>query len=474
MAALETPLGTPRTHVGLPLALVVASALLTGCITLEKPPSSDELAAQILPGEAPVPGQFTAGGTTPGPVEANWLETFADPDLDALVTEAILHNSDLQTAAARVLQAAGYVQAAGGQLYPSVDLLGRGGSGLGDNSGLEGGLLSASWELDVWGRVRYSVRGQKAKYAASYEDFEYARQSLAALVAKSWFLATEAMLQRQVVSEMVDAAGRLLDLASQRYRVGAGSELDVASARVNLDTYRDNLRQLDLSRDQALRSLELLVGRYPAAAIETAPVLGTFPSSVPVGLPSELLERRPDVLAAEQRVAAAFNFTQEAKAARLPRFSLTGSISDLSSEFFVIKNRDNPVWSIGGSVFAPLFSGGELRAKVQIRTAEQMEAMAHYVQTALKAFGDVENALSTEFALADREQILTSAVADSQRALDLAQMRYQIGSGDLRQVEQQQLTYQTSRVNLLRVQSERRVQRVNLHLALGGDFAPAA
>ena len=100
--------------------------------------------------------------------------------------------------------------------------------------------------------------------------------------------------------------------------------------------------------------------------------------------------------------------------------------------------------------------------------------MAHYVQTALKAFGDVENALSSEFALADREQILTSAVADSQRALDLAQMRYQIGSGDLRQVEQQQLTYQTSRMNLLRVQSERLVQRVNLHLALGGDFAPAA
>jgi outer membrane protein TolC len=177
------------------------------------------------------------------------------------------------------------------------------------------------------------------------------------------------------------------------------------------------------------------------------------------------------VLAAEQRVAAAFNFKQEAKAARLPRFSLTGSISDLSSEFFVIKNRDNPVWSIGGTVFAPLFSGGELRAKVQIRTAEQMEAMAHYVQTALKAFGDVENALSSEYALADREQILTSAVADAQRALDLAQMRYQIGSGDLRQVEQQQLTYQTSRMNLLRVQSERRVQRVNLHLALGGGFA---
>jgi len=453
---------------------VVPVVCLAGCITLAKPPTSDELGSQVLPEGSPPPSAWSAGGVAPGSVEGGWLATFADADLDALVAEALVHNADLQAAAARVEQAAGYVRAAGGQIYPSVDLLARGGSGLGDNTGLEGGLLSVSWELDVWGRVRYSVRGAKAKYAASESDYEYARQSLAALVAKSWFLATEATLQHQVASDMVSAAVKLLDLAEQRVRIGAGSELEVTSARLNLDAYRDNLRQLDLSREQALRSLELLVGRYPAAAVAPAVQLGALPPSVPAGLPSELLERRPDVLAAEQRVAAAFNLAREAKAARLPRFSLTGSVSDLSSEFFVLKNRDNPVWSIGGTVFAPLFSGGELKAKVEVRTAEQKEAMAHYVQTALKAFGDVENALSSEFALAEREQILNAAVGDAERALQLAETRYRVGSGDMRQVEQQQLAYQSARVNLLRVQSERRVQRVNLHLALGGDFAPSA
>jgi len=448
--------------------------LLAGCITLAKPPASDELAGQVLPDGAPPPTAWTGRGASTGAVGGGWLATFADADLDALVAEALVHNADLQAAAARVEQAAGYVRVAGGKIYPSVDLLARGGSELGDNTGLEGGLVSASWELDVWGRVRYSIRGAKAQYAASESDFAYARQSLAALVAKSWFLATEATLQRNVASDMVGAAASLLALAEQRFRIGAGSDLDVTTARLNLETYRDNLRQLDLAREQSLRSLELLVGRYPSAALAPAPQLGALPPSVPAGLPSELLERRPDVLAAEQRVAAAFNLAREAKAARLPRFSLTASVSDLSSEFFVLKNRDNPVWSVGGTVFAPLFSGGELKAKVGIRTAEQKEAMAHYVQTALKAFGDVENALSSEFALADREQILTAAVGDAERALRLAETRYRVGSGDLRQVEQQQLAYESARMNLLRVQSERRVQRVNLHLALGGDFAPSA
>jgi NodT family efflux transporter outer membrane factor (OMF) lipoprotein len=465
-------IGAPRevwtTLAGLALRLAPVT-VLSGCIVIAKPPDTEELSKDVLPDGTPA--QWTGGGATAGEVEAGWLATFADPELDALVQEAILHNADLQAAAARVEQAAGYVAAVGGPRYPKVDLLARGGTGLGDNTGLEGGLLSVSWELDVWGRVRYQVGGAKATYAASGSDFEYARQSLAALVAKSWFLVTEANLQHGIATDAVDAAAKLLDLAQDRLRVGAGNELDVTTARLNLETYQDNLRQLDLSRAQAVRSLELLVGRYPAAALAAPPQLGVLPPGAPAGLPSELLERRPDLLAAQQRVAAAFNLAHEAKAARLPKFSLTASVSDLSSEFFVLKNRNNPVWSIGGTVFAPLFTGGALRAQSDIRTAEQKEAMAHYVTTALKAFGDVENALSSEFALADREQILTAAVSDAGRALELAETRYRVGSGDLRQVEQQQLAYESARMNLLRVQSERRVQRVNLHLALGGDFA---
>ena len=408
-------------------------------------------------------------------MEDNWLATFSDAQLESLVAEAMQYNADLRVAAARAEQAAAYVRAAGGELYPAVTALGRGGGEMsGDDSGLQGGLVSASWELDLWGRVRYAKRSAEEQYASTEADYVYARQSLAALVAKSWFLATESAMQRQLLTEAVDATTKLVDFSERRLKVGIGNELDVISARVTLQTYRDSLRQVQLANEQSLRALELLIGRYPGADIVVPGEFRELGSVVPAGLPSELLERRPDVRAAEQRVAAAFSRVKEAQAARLPKISITGSVSDITSELFVLQDRENPVWSVGGQILAPLFTGGALKAQVEIRTAEQKQAVAQYVQTALKAFGDVENAMSSELALRQRESILTAAAADAGRALELAQTRYRVGSGDLRSVQQQQVAYLSSKMNLLRVQSEQRVQRVNLHLALGGNFTTEA
>jgi NodT family efflux transporter outer membrane factor (OMF) lipoprotein len=446
---------------------------VAGCIKLVAPPTSDELQEQQLTHVA-MPPAWT-GGAAAGEVEDGWLATFDDTKLEDLVTEAITYNADLRVAAARVQQAAAYVRAAGGELYPALNALGRGGGEMsGDQSGIEGWIISASWELDVWGRVRYGVRSTKEQYASTEADFAFARQSLAAAVAKSWFLATETALQRDLLTEMVAASNRLLEFAEQRLRVGIGSELDVASARVTLQTHRDSLRQVQLAQVQALRALELLIGRYPSAEVAVPAQFGSLGSAVPAGLPSELLERRPDVIAAQKRVAAAFNRVEQAQAARLPSFSLSGSVSSIRSDLFVLQDRDNPVWSLGGQILAPLFAGGALKAQVEVRTAEQEQAIAQYLQTALKAFGDVENALSSELALQDRQAILETAVEQAQRALQIAETRYQVGSDDLRRVQEQQLAYLGSRMNLIRVLTEQRVQRVNLHLALGGNFAADA
>ena len=332
-----------------------------------------------------------------------WLASFNDPALSALVDEALNYNADLQGAALRVERAGGYLKVAGASLLPQVGAYGTGsGATSNSTSGLNGLWVSASLELDIWGRIRYGQAAAQADAEALAADYAYARQSLAAMVAKSWFVATEAGLQRAIVQDMLRSSESLLGLSQDRLRVGNGTEQDVAVARANVGPYRDMLRQADLSREQALRALELLLGRYPSAELAVAQNLSAMPAPVPVGLPSELLERRPDVVAAERRVAAAFNRVGEAQAARLPRISLTAGISSISSDVIVLQDRDNPAWGLGINLLAPIYQGGALRAQVDIRTTEQKQAVAAYASAGQRAFGEVENALAAEFALNDR------------------------------------------------------------------------
>ena len=451
-------------------ALLLGIAVIAGC-ALAPPPNRDEVRKQALP-NVNVAASWTAPGGTQGAVGANWLATFHEPQLDALVREALAYNGDLRVAAARVEQAAAYAKLANSTIYPVVNLLAHGGgkSG-GDASGLNIFGLFASWELDIWGRARAQQAAGEAQYASAALDAEYARQSIAAMVAKSWILAVEARAQRAIADDIVRASGQSVGLAGDRLRVGRGDEYDVALAGANFDTSRDAARQLALAYDQAIRALELLVGRYPAAAIDVPSALPRMPEPVPVGLPSELLERRPDVIAAARRIDAAFYNVLEAKAARLPKIALTASVNTVSSELFLLQNHSNPVASLGANLIAPLFNGHALEAQVDVRTAEQKLAIADYGRVATKAFSEVEAALSAGFASSERQEILASSVTNNNRTVELAQVRYQVGSGDLRAVLTQNVALYGARTALLHAQSDALVQRVNLYLALGGGFA---
>src|SRR5436309_9864539 len=408
--------------------VVLGSLLVAGC-ALNQPPPSEELRPQALP-NVKTPERWTAQHAASSAVADGWLASFNDPVLDALVREAIEYNSDLRIAAARVDVAAGYVKLAGATPSPQVNALARGGGKLsGDSSGLSGGAVTATWELDLWGRVRSMQRGAQLTYDATALDEAYARQSIAAQTAKAWFLATEAALQLAIAKDTVLSSERMVGFARDRLRVGKGDEYDVATGLANLDTYHDVVAQLELARSQALRALETLIGRYPAGAVDVPTRFAATPPPVPGGLPSELLERRPDVVAAERRVASAFYGIEEAKAARLPRISLTASLTSISSDLFVLSERNNPITSFGASLLAPIFLGGSLQAQVDIRTGEQAQAIADYGRVASRSFGEVENALSSGFALDERTTILNRVIADNERALELSQVRYRVGSG---------------------------------------------
>ena len=419
---------------------------------------------------------WRAAGFSTDPIRDDWLASFDDPQLNELVAVAMANNPDLAVAAARVEQAEQYVVQAKAALLPAINIFGTGGLKMGGGdvgSALQGISLGVSWEPDLWGRLRYGRNAAQATYASMAADFEFSRQSLAATVARAWFTASEAWLQVQVAQNMVEAQKLLVEMAETRWRVGPGTEQEVAMARATLGSFQDADRQVELAYSQSVRALELLLGRYPAAELEARQSLTAMPGPIPAGFPLQMLERRPDMVAAEQRVAAAFNRVGEAKAARLPSIVLNANVAAISSSILQLQeDYSNPSAGAGVKLLAPVYAGGALKAQVEIRTLEQKEAVADYARLALRALGDVENSLAASENLAERQALLEQAVVDNERALELTQTSYRVGNSDLRAVQQQMVSLLSARQTLLRVQSERLSQRTTLHLALGGSFEP--
>lgn len=460
------------------LVSLAIATLLTAC-AVKAPPPAEEMRKEALPNIALDRPQWAAGaGVSADPVPQDWLHTFNDPQLDALVQEAIAHNPDLRVAGARVEQAAQSLIIAQSALRPQLGIFGTGGGksggGADSSSALQAIMLFASWELDLWGRVRYARNAAQQDLLSAQADIQFARQSLAASVAKAWFTATQLTLNAAIAGDMVRSANQLTSLAQDRERVGVGTDADTAVARGSAKELEASQLQIELGRTQALRALELLVGRYPAAEVQARADLLAVPGPIAAGIPLQMLERRPDVIAAERRVAAAFNRVGEAKAARLPSITLSGNFGAFESEILTLKDDfENPAGGIGARLLVPLYQGGAITAKVEIRTLQQKEAIADYARVSLRAIGDVENALAASASLATRAALLTDALNEQSRALELTENQFKIGRADRRAVEQQRINMQNARIALHNVRTDELAGRVNLHLALGGNFAPA-
>jgi len=452
----------------------LSAALLVGCIA-GPPPKPEEIRKQGL-GTVALDHPWKADPSAQGTVQDNWLATFKDPTLDALVREALAANPDLRIAASRMRQAGELLVQARSPLYPAVGIGGTGGlkasgGGADPSSALQGVVAAASWELDLWGRVRYASKAAAEDNVSAQADYEFARQSIAAAVARAWFTAIQLTQQARITGEMVESSSQLAKLAGDRERVGAGSDVDTAMARANMHSLEDAHAQAEFARDQALRALELLLGRYPAAEIAASADFVAMPPAPPVGVPLAMLERRPDVIAAERRVAAAFNRVGEARAAMLPRITLNLNFGYFDSDILELRNDfENPSGGAGARLLAPIFQGGALRANVRIRTLQQQEALAAYAGTALRALNDVESAISAGHSLGARVDALRAAHDEQKRALELTETSLRIGRADRRALEQQRLSEANAHIALLGVQAEQLAQRVNLHLAIGGSF----
>jgi len=458
-------------------AVVVTVATLAGC-ALRTAPTHIEVVEQALPKATSIPPAWRADPA--GREVANdWLKTLDDPALEAIVAEAIANNLDLRAAATRVTIAQQTVIVVGAQLQPQVGAVLGGRTTRDDdhdsNFNAWAAYAGVAWELDVWGKLRAQRAAAEAGSEATALDYAYARQSLAATTAKVWYLAIETRQLLALSEQAVRIYGDLLALVEVRRSAGKDSNLDVVDVRARLETAQSEVEQARALYGEVRRALEVLLGRYPAAEIEVAAMYPALPPFAGLGVPSTLLERRPDIVAAERAVLAAFRNEEAAQLALLPDFSISLVGGRIGDPLLSVLRLNPWLASAAIGVTIPIYEGGALRAQVQIATAQQAQAVARYGAIALTAFREVETSLANERLLALQRPLDQKALDDRTQAVRIATIQYKAGRRDLLWVAQLQSAALASEANLIKLQSAQCVNRVRLHQVLGGSFdaAPA-
>lgn len=399
--------------------------------------------------------------------------------------EALTHNYDLAAAAARVEMAAAQWRQAGASRLPRGSLT-AGGSRRSAVSEFGGTTrreetdqlnlgLNLAWEVDLWGKLAHRVRAARADYQAERNLWQAARLSLAARTLQAWFNAVELELQSQLARETLEVFENTRQVVESSYKRGLPNRaLDVRLARANVESARATWETRRRQRDAAVRALEVLLGRYPAEILALETNLPPLRREVPPGLPSELLSRRPDLRAAERELAAALERAGAARKELLPTLSLSGSAGGASNRLRDLLDSDRLFWNLAANLVQPVFEGGRLRAGVDLAQAATRQALARYAQTVLTAFREVETALAAEAYLRREEAALSRAAEESIGAEQLAWQQYQRGLVDIITVLESQRRAFAARSNLLNVRNARLQNRLDLYLALGGDFTVVA
>lgn len=417
---------------------------------------------------------------------SDWWMLFSDPELEALIERALDANQDLIAAAARVDQARAAAGIARSAYFPSAAV----GAGA-DRSRTSRttdivmplaqtetvrGALDASWELDLFGRIRRLNEGARAGVAASAADYESVRLALTAEVASSWFSLRALDRELQLVDEGVALRRRALELVTSRRTNGAATDFDVARAEAELASTEAESAALASRRAALQGALAVLLGEVATDfAISNLKSEISNPPAVPAGLPSALLERRPDIAAAESALISSNAQIGVAKAEFFPAISLTGSAGLASGEIDRFFNSDSRAWSIGPSVYLPIFQGGRNRANLERSRAAYEESLARYRQRVLVAFREVQDALNATHLLSSQAEAQERAVVAARRAGDLARTRYEAGYVNYFEVIDAQRTLLATERAATQLGAQRLLTSVALIKALGGGWTnPAA
>ncbi|MEL7128663.1 MAG: efflux transporter outer membrane subunit [Pseudomonadota bacterium] len=457
--------------------------MLSGCTTIENtlvgPP------ADITPDLPEIPSEWVKAGVVGEVPVGNWLEVFDDPMMIALVNEAMESNPTIRASEARVRAAKQQARAVFGRSLPSASYsFDNGYSTVVNSQTLGGGVvvdgrfsqpsyrqsLDLAWELDLWGRVRAENQAARTDFFATEADLAAAQLSLGGQTATAWIDLNAALEQVRIARETFDANKRIVELTERRFERGLSTALDVRTARTQLATSEAQIAAQEQIRANAVRRLEVLLGRYPSAELEAPSVLPTLDPIESSGNPLLLLTRRPDIAAAEARVEAAGLRAEQARLGILPAFRASGSVFNSSSiEFGDIFDIDRISANVFGSLTQTIWAGGALRAEKRAAVANAEALAADYTNTVLTAWREVEDALDADVFLETQLNAQIRALEEARLAEELATRQYQNGLVSIFNLIQSQITRFGSEASAISAAQARANNRINYYMALGGS-----
>ncbi len=417
-------------------------------------------------------------GGAAGSSSFNWLASFDDPQMKALVEEAVASNYLLAQERARLYQAEQTVVITRANRFPTLDVsLDASRRGFDDSTGATviaenfSAAVDARWEVDLWGRLSREQQAAQLAMEAQRARLQSVERNLAAATAGAFFDVMEAKQLLEVAQRRLDNTIQSHDIVASGYRQGINDALDLYLARNQVERQRANFAQQEQVLVQTISDLQLSLARYPDGNMKIAQTLPIIKDPIPVGLPSELLMRRADVQEAWLNLLAADASLAASHKARFPSLSLVGSGGVTSIEFGELLDGSSAVWSIAGGLTQPLFNAGRLEALEEQAAARVHQAEQQYLDLVFRAFADVENTISRTASLQERYDSFIDAEMNSSAALNLALEQYQRGLITYTTVLESQRQAFDAEATVVQLKNQLLQNRIDLYLALGGEFS---
>lgn len=403
-------------------------------------------------------------------ISYDWINDLKTSQLETLINEGMLYNADLIIAREKLNQVELAMEIAGSDLYPSVSAVANTSNNLVSGSQVQRLALKANWEIDLWGKNKSSQMASTSSYFSAKHQNTLLHQSIAGMIAKAYFLNIAGNIQEDKIESYIKKTKDLEKLYIIQKKVGTANAIDISNISAEIISLQGYLEKIRNANMQSRRSLELLTGKYPEGKLATQNFFSPVKSSIPESFPLELLENRSDIQASHFQIEKVFYEVQEAKAARLPSLSISSSLGSAGSNVEAINSLfSNPLLKVGGGLVSPLFNGGKLKKNVEIKNSQQKQVVEEYSKAVLNALNEVESSLANLRSIEKQMTYTTNAVNELKNNISLTEKQIKIGTNNSFVLIRKQRDLLKNEMNLINLELQYRIERINLYMALGAE-----